>query len=126
MQQISSLWENLSFLDKIILNKISKINLKWWVQNVKLRNGRALIQPSAEVLIQTDASVKGWEATCNGISTGRMWSAQEMKKPHECLRTFSHKTGYTNILENHEAQSHSSPVGQHGSFDIPIKYSGNP
>ena len=79
MQQISSLSENLSFLDKIILNKISKINLKWWVQNVKLCNGRALIQPSAEVLIQTDASIKGWVATCNGISTERMWSAQDMK-----------------------------------------------
>ena len=48
------------------------------------------------------------------------------EKPHECLRTLSHKTGYINILENHEAQSHSSSVGQHGSFDIPIKYSGNP
>ena len=48
------------------------------------------------------------------------------EKPHECLRTLSHKTGYINILENHEAQSHSSLVGQHGSFDIPIKYSGNP
>ena len=40
-----------------------------------------------------------------------------MKKPHKCLRTFSHKTGYTNILENLEAQSHSSPGGQHSSFD---------
>ena len=43
------------------------------------------------------------------------------EKPHKCLRTFSHKTGYTNVLKNHEAQSHSSPVGQHGSFDIFVK-----
>ena len=49
------------------------------VENVKLCNGRALIQPSAEVLIQTDASLKDWVATCNGISTERMWSAQDMK-----------------------------------------------
>ena len=49
------------------------------VQNVKLCNSRALIQPSAEVLIQTDAPIKGWVATCNGISTERMWSAQDMK-----------------------------------------------
>ena len=47
------------------------------------------------------------------------WSGNE--KPHKCLRTFSHKTGYTNILENLEAQNRSSPDGQHGSFDISIK-----
>ena len=27
----------------------------------------------------TDVSTKGWAATCNSISTGGMWSAQEMK-----------------------------------------------
>ena len=31
------------------------------------------------------------------------------------------KTGYTNFLENLEAQSHSSSGGQHGSFDISVK-----
>ena len=44
--------------------------------------------------------------------------------PHECLRTFSHKTGYTNVLENLEAQSHSYPGEQHGSFDISVKDEG--
>ena len=79
MQQISSLSENLSYLDKIVLNEDSKIELKRWVQNLELCNGRALIQPPAELLIQTDASTKGWGATCNGISTGGMWFVQEMK-----------------------------------------------
>ena len=56
-----------------------------------------------------------------------MWSARSgNEKPHKCLRTFSHKTGYTNILENLEAQSHSSPGGQHGSFDISVKDGGYP
>ena len=60
IQQISSLSENLSYLDKIVLIENSKIELKWCVQNLELRNGRALIQPPAEVLRQTDASTKGW------------------------------------------------------------------
>ena len=51
MQQISSLSENLFYLDKIALNENSKIELKWWVQNLELCNSRALIQPPAEVLI---------------------------------------------------------------------------
>ena len=69
IQQISSLSENLFYLDKIFLNEISKIELKWWVQDVELCNGRVLIQPPAEA----------WGATCNGISARGMWSAQEMK-----------------------------------------------
>ena len=42
-------------------------------------------------------------------------------KPHKCLRTFSQKTSYTNVLEKFEAQSHSFPGGQHSSFDISVK-----
>ena len=40
--------------------------------------------------------------------------------------SFSHKTSYINILENLESQSHSSPVGQHGSFNISVKDGGFP
>ena len=44
MQQISSLLKNLSYLNKIVLNENSKVELKWWVQNLELCDGRALIQ----------------------------------------------------------------------------------
>ena len=79
LQQISSLKESHSYQQKIVLNHQSKTELLWWITNLDLCNGRSLIQPPAQVLIQTDASTKGWGATCNGISTGGMWSAQEMK-----------------------------------------------
>ena len=46
------------------------------------------------------------------------------EKPHICLRIFSHKTDNSNVLVNLEAQSHSSPGGQHGSFDISVKNGG--
>ena len=61
------------------MKKNSKTELKWWVQNVKLCNSRALIQPPAEGLIQAELTTKGWGATCNEISTGGMWSSQGMK-----------------------------------------------
>ena len=120
IQQIYSLSERLSYLDKIVLNENSKIELKWWVQNLELCNGRALIQPPAEVLTQTDASTKGWGQRAMKSQQGDVFCSGN-EKPHKCLRTFSHKTGYTNVLENLEAQSHSSPSGQHGSFDISVK-----
>ena len=40
--------------------------------------------------------------------------------------SFSHKTSYINILENLESQSYSSPVGQHGTFNISVKDGGCP
>ena len=60
MQQISSLTENLYYLDKIVMNENSKIVQKWWVQNLELHSGRTLVQLPTKVLIQTDASTKGW------------------------------------------------------------------
>ena len=59
MQQISFLMENLSYLDKIVSNEKSESELKWTVQNLELCNGRALIQPPAEVITQPDTSTKG-------------------------------------------------------------------
>ena len=40
--------------------------------------------------------------------------------------SFSHKTSYINTLENLESQSYSSPVGQHGTFNISVKDGGCP
>ena len=80
IQQISALSENLSYLDKIVLNKNSKIKLKWWVQNLELCNGRTLIQPCAEVLIQTDTSTKSREVQWNLIRGDVVCSGNE--KPH--------------------------------------------
>ena len=101
MQQISSLLENLSYLDKIVLNENSKIELKWWVQNLELRNSRTLIQPLAAVLIQTDASTTQQRAEGKRAIESQQVDAvcSGNEKPHKCLRTFSHKTGYTNVLE---------------------------
>ena len=73
IQQISSLLENSVYLDKIVLNENSKIELKWWVLNLELCNGRG-------------TSAKALGATCNGISTGGVWSVQEMRN-------------HTNVLE---------------------------
>ena len=67
---IRSYFNELILVWSAYLNENPKIELKWWVQNLKLCNGQTLIQSPAEVLMQTDASTKGWRATCNGISTG--------------------------------------------------------
>ena len=80
LRQISSLKESHLYQQKIVLNHQSKTESLWWITYLDLCNDRPLIEFLAQTLIQTDASSKGWGgATCHGISTGGMWSAQEMK-----------------------------------------------
>ena len=61
----------------MILNRHSKEELKQWIKNLKIYNGRYLIHSHSQVLIQADASRKGWGAVCQGISTGGQWSKEE-------------------------------------------------
>ena len=76
-QQIQALKSQGSHCKKIILNKNSKQELRWWIQNSKICNGCYLMQSHSQMLIQADSSRKGWGAVCQGISTGGQWSKKE-------------------------------------------------
>ena len=56
-QQIQVLKKNGSYESRVLLNKESQLELLWWVKNIEICNGRTLIQLSAQVLLQTDASL---------------------------------------------------------------------
>ena len=66
-----------SHCKKVILNRHSQEELKQWIKNLKIYNGRYLIHSHSQVLIQTDASREGWGAVCQEISTGGQWSKEE-------------------------------------------------
>ena len=55
-QQIISLKQSQSYLTLVKLTPMAKSELLWWANNLELCNGRLVIQPQAQVLIQTDAS----------------------------------------------------------------------
>ena len=40
-------------------------------------NGRTFSQLNQQVIIQTDASLKGWGAVCNGVQISGQWSEEE-------------------------------------------------
>ena len=54
----------------MILKRKFKEKLQCWMENLKVCNECYLIQSHSQVLIQTDASRKGWGAGCQGMSTG--------------------------------------------------------
>ena len=45
----------------------------------RIYNGKSLFFPPTDLCISSDASTKGWGATCQEISTGRTWSQEERK-----------------------------------------------
>ena len=53
-----------SYLTLVKLTPMAKNELLWWINNPELCNGRLVIQPQTQFLIQTDASKKGWRPVC--------------------------------------------------------------
>ncbi|XP_057302862.1 uncharacterized protein LOC130637025 [Hydractinia symbiolongicarpus] len=76
-QQIQSLKVSKSYATLVHLRRKSLEELLWWVNNLTLYNGRSLIQPQTQFLLQTDAFLNGWGAVCQGNRTGGMWSLTE-------------------------------------------------
>lgn len=54
----------------IAVSQASKSDIKWWLENVELENGKLIRQSYVNEWLQTDASLKGWGAICNQNSIG--------------------------------------------------------
>jgi hypothetical protein len=64
---------------KMVLSAAAKLELDWWINNITstyhvISHGQPSIQ------ITTDASLLGWGAECEGVSTGGKWDPQEAKQ----------------------------------------------
>ena len=81
LQRLKNLILNtLQSYDAIIpLDSQAKEELVWWRDHLQAWNGKALFQKSADLVIETDASHKGWEAYCEGVSTGGPWCSNEQR-----------------------------------------------
>ncbi|XP_044140287.1 uncharacterized protein LOC122930766 [Bufo gargarizans] len=77
--KIAHLRAGASFADTLILDPESREELVWWIDNLRAWNGRAIFGLQPELTIESDASLHGWGAHCNGISTGGRWSVDETR-----------------------------------------------
>ena len=78
-QLIQTLKASGSFKSPVTLNQDSRDELMWWIHQLHLWNGRDITSPPSDLIIQSDASLKGWGAVCNGQRTRGHWSVQEKK-----------------------------------------------
>jgi hypothetical protein len=53
----------------IALSKEAEEELHWWLVHLNAWNGRAILHPSPDLTIETDASIRGWGAVCQGVET---------------------------------------------------------
>ena len=67
------------------LSWASREEVQWWQENLTLWNGRALLSHRKQLVIQSDASMTGWGAVCEGLRTGGPWSQAERMLHINCL-----------------------------------------
>ena len=63
--------------------------LQWWEEHLSQWNGGTLVTEKPSVVIETDASKKGWGATSQGVQTGGPWSRSESSMHINCLEALA-------------------------------------
>jgi len=66
-----------NFETKVPLDQWAKEELQWWSQELPRWNGRPITPPSPDLTVETDASLLGWGAVAEKVSTGGLWSEEE-------------------------------------------------
>ena len=61
----------------ISLSGEAKADLNWWVSNMDLTEGKVLFPGEPDLIIFSDASLSGWGASCNGVTTRGPWTPTE-------------------------------------------------
>ena len=66
--------------DLIWLDQKASLELKWWIGNLQLREGKPILTAPPDLVIHSDAAkTGGWGAECRGVQTGGQWSRMEAK-----------------------------------------------
>ena len=66
-----------------------KAELQWWFDHLSAWNGKTIMAEKPSMVIESDASTQGWEATCEGICTGGPWSPEESQWHTNCLEALA-------------------------------------
>ena len=67
------------------LSTEARDELQWWLAHLNAWNRRALLRPSPDVIIETDASRTGRGAVCQRVTTEGLWSQMEKNLQINCL-----------------------------------------
>ena len=65
------------FSTVVILDRNAREELTWWQNSLENWNGKAMLEPTPDMIAETDASLLGWGAVSEGVRTGGLWSEGE-------------------------------------------------
>ena len=86
-----------SYEATVVLNALAKEEILWWRDHLHAWNGQALFQDQVDLIIETDASRKGWGAYCQGVRTGGPLVSHRKETPHQLSRALGRFSGNQNI-----------------------------
>ena len=62
------------------LPRAARLDLQWWVDNLLKVNGRLFFPKVADIEIYSDASLSGWGASCNEVTTRGPWTSSDASR----------------------------------------------
>ena len=111
------------FSATVSLNQEVRDDLAWWIENLEgFTTPVRRVKPT--ITVTSDASLKGWGAECNGVTTGGMWTAQEstlhinlleLKAALFALKTFCGNLTNSSILIRSDNSTTVAHINHKGS-----------
>ena len=99
--------------------------LQWWLGHLSAWNGRTIMTEKPSLVIESDASTRGWGASCEGIQTGGPWSPEEKQWHINCLEALAAFSCSEMLCQGQEKHHSSTQNGQHHSSGICEQSGGN-
>ena len=60
----------LSYEKQMVLSPQGRAEIEWWINNIRLNNGRSLVWKPPQLLIKSDDSKEGWGLTARDRGQG--------------------------------------------------------
>ncbi len=62
------------------LSDQARQDLVWWTSSLDIVNGKRFVSSDPDIIIYSDASLKGWGACSNGVTTRGPWTTADQKR----------------------------------------------
>ena len=122
LQLAQSLRQSASFDTVVTLNTGARQDLEWWTKHLSSWNDWSIKAPPPDTIMETDASMIGWGATCMGTRTGGLWSPQEQQRHINSLELQAGEFAVSGCLPSclHMRQQSGCPSADRRVFACPF------
>ena len=110
------------------LTNASIAELEWWIENMPTAR-RNIVRPNPSIVVQTDASTKGWKATLGNDATGGRWTSAEatnhvnileLQAAFFALKAFCNNTHHTHVQLQNDNTTAVAYINNMGGSKSPL------